>query len=64
MPSGMPLGLFKKVGKSFEGALARPSPPAGDPGARLRAPGGVQGQRPSGGQGGSAPGSSWILGFF
>ena len=34
------------------------------PGARLRAPGGVQGRSPGGGPGGSAPGSSWILGFF
>ena len=27
--TGMPLGLLKKVGKSFERVLARPSPPAG-----------------------------------
>ena len=33
------------------------------PGARSRAPGGVQGQSPSGGPGGSAPGSSWVLAF-
>ena len=33
------------------------------PGARLRAPGGVQGQSPGGGPGGSAPGSSWVLAF-
>ena len=32
---------------------------AGGPGARSRAPGGVQGQRPGGGQGGEAPWSSW-----
>ena len=32
------------------------------PGARSRAPGGVQGQSP-GGPGGSAPGSSWVLAF-
>ena len=31
------------------------------PGARSRAPGGVQGQSPGGGPGGSAPGSSWVL---
>ena len=30
----------------------------GGPGARLRAPGGVQGQRPGGGRGGEAPRSS------
>ena len=34
------------------------------PGARSRAPGGVQGQRPGGGPGGRAPGSSWFSGFF
>ncbi len=33
-------------------------------GARLRAPGGVQGRSPGGGPGGSAPKSSWILGCF
>ena len=33
------------------------------PGARPRAPGGVQGQSPGGGPGGSAPGSSWVLAF-
>ena len=33
------------------------------PGARLRAPGGVQGQSPGGGPGGEAPGSSWVLVF-
>ena len=31
------------------------------PGARLRAPGGVQGQSPGGGPGGEAPGSSEVL---
>ena len=31
------------------------------PGARSRAPGGVQGQRPGGGPGGRAPGSSWVF---
>ena len=31
------------------------------PGARSRAPGGVQGQSPGGGPGGSALGSSWVL---
>ncbi|KAJ8024112.1 hypothetical protein HOLleu_36747 [Holothuria leucospilota] len=31
------------------------------PGARLRAPGGVQGQSPGGGPGGEAPGSSLNL---
>ena len=31
------------------------------PGARSRAPGGVQGQSPGGGPG--APGSSWVLAF-
>ena len=34
------------------------------PGARLRAPGGVQGQRPGGGPGGRAPGSSWVFRVF
>ena len=33
------------------------------PGARSRAPGGVQGQSPGGGPGSSAPGSSWVLAF-
>ena len=33
------------------------------PGARSRAPGGVQGQSPGGGPVGSAPGSSWVLAF-
>ena len=33
------------------------------PGARSRAPGGVQGQSPGGGPGGSAPGSSWVSSF-
>ena len=33
-------------------------------GEHLRTPCGVQGQSPGGGQGGSAPGSSWILGVF
>ena len=33
------------------------------PGARSRAPGGVQGQSPSGGPGGSASGSFWVLAF-
>ena len=33
------------------------------PGARSRAPGGVQGQSPGGGPGGRAPGSSWVLVF-
>ena len=36
-------------------------PTAWGPGARLRAPGGVQGQRPGGGPGGEAPGSSAIF---
>ena len=62
--SGMPLGMFKKVGKSFEGVFARPSPLAGGPGVRFRAPGGGQEQCPSRGPGGSAPGSSWILELF
>ena len=33
------------------------------PGARSRAPGGVQGQSPGGGPVGSAPGSFWVLAF-
>ena len=34
------------------------------PGARLRAPGGVQGQSPGEGPGGKAPGSSAILAIW
>ena len=34
------------------------------PGARSRTPGGVQGQRPGGGPGGRAPGSSWVFRVF
>ena len=37
---------------------------AWSPGARSRAPGGVQGQRPGGGAGGRAPGSSWVFRVF
>ena len=37
---------------------------ASGPGARLRAPGGVQGQSPGGGPGGRAPGSSAIFAIW
>ena len=52
---------MRSVVSEANGALA---PMAGGPGTHLTAPGGVQGQRPGGNPGGSAPESSRVLAFI